>query len=202
MEKDRQPHRLYIAEFPCGVVKAGVTKLPRNVRGSLLRRDGEKCSRIYYGDFHKGGFGAERSLLAQLASMGRVVEGREWFVDLDFDAAKALTDRITRDCLERFGAPAMPAPKPRSTSRRGFASMSLELRREISSLGGIAAQKSGNSHRYTPETARAAGRKGGSEAHKAGVAHRWTSEEARVASLKARSLFFEPAKLSANKGAL
>lgn len=199
-----QPHRLYVAEFPCGVVKAGVTKLPRNVRGSLLRREGEKCSRIYYGDFHKGGFGAERNLLAQLATMGRVVEGREWFVDLDFDAAKALADRITCDCLERFGAPVIPAPKPRSTAKRGFASMSAERRKEIASLGGIASHKSGNAHRYTSETARDAGRRGGFEAHRAGVAHQWTSDEARAASLKARgrSLFFEPANLWTNKGAL
>ena len=43
---------------------------------------------------------------------------------------------------------------------RGFASMDHERRREIASAGGRAAQK-GTAHEWTPEEARAAGRKGG-----------------------------------------
>lgn len=38
--------------------------------------------------------------------------------------------------------------------------MSRERQREIAQLGGLAAQKSGNAHRYTSETAVAAGKLG------------------------------------------
>lgn len=44
---------------------------------------------------------------------------------------------------------------------RGFASMSMEKRRRISSLGGIAAHAKGVGHRFTSEEAREAGKKGG-----------------------------------------
>lgn len=46
-------------------------------------------------------------------------------------------------------------------SRKGFASMDAERHRQISSMGGKAAQESGNGHRFTPEEAVEAGRKGG-----------------------------------------
>jgi len=45
--------------------------------------------------------------------------------------------------------------------RRGFASMPLEKRRRIASLGGIAAHKKGTAHEWTSEEATEAGRKGG-----------------------------------------
>lgn len=44
---------------------------------------------------------------------------------------------------------------------RGFASMSPEKQREIASKGGRAAHAKGTAHEWTPEEARAAGRKGG-----------------------------------------
>lgn len=44
---------------------------------------------------------------------------------------------------------------------RGFASMDEEKQREIASLGGRAAHEKGTAHEFTPEEARAAGRKGG-----------------------------------------
>lgn len=44
---------------------------------------------------------------------------------------------------------------------RGFAAMSPEKRREISSLGGKSAHEKGTAHRFTSEEAREAGRKGG-----------------------------------------
>lgn len=44
---------------------------------------------------------------------------------------------------------------------RGFASMHPDKVRAIAALGGKAAQKTGKAHRWTPEEARAAGRKGG-----------------------------------------
>lgn len=46
-------------------------------------------------------------------------------------------------------------------SRRGFASMDVEKKREIASKGGKAAHASGNAHEFTSEEAREAGRKGG-----------------------------------------
>ena len=47
------------------------------------------------------------------------------------------------------------------TSRRGFASMSAEKKREIASKGGKAAHALGTAHKWTSAEAQAAGRKGG-----------------------------------------
>ena len=47
------------------------------------------------------------------------------------------------------------------TSRRGFASMDPEKKRLIASKGGRAAHEKGTAHEFTPDEARAAGRKGG-----------------------------------------
>ncbi|MCU0518096.1 MAG: KGG domain-containing protein [Oscillatoria sp. Prado101] len=44
---------------------------------------------------------------------------------------------------------------------RGFASMDEQKQREIASKGGHAAHEKGTAHEFTPEEARAAGRKGG-----------------------------------------
>jgi general stress protein YciG len=46
-------------------------------------------------------------------------------------------------------------------SSRGFASMDREKQREIASKGGRAAHEKGTAHEFTPDEARAAGRKGG-----------------------------------------
>src|SRR5437660_2726238 len=69
-------------------------------------------------------------------------------------------------------------------SRRGFASMDPEKRREIASKGGKAAHAQGSAHEFTPEEARIAGRKGGEAAHARGTAHQFTPEEAREAGRK------------------
>src|SRR5687768_17836227 len=47
------------------------------------------------------------------------------------------------------------------TSSRGFASMDSEKQREIARKGGRAAHAKGTAHEFTPDEARAAGRKGG-----------------------------------------
>lgn len=47
------------------------------------------------------------------------------------------------------------------TSRRGFASMDPEKKRMIASKGGRAAHEKGTAHEFSPDEARAAGRKGG-----------------------------------------
>ena len=46
-------------------------------------------------------------------------------------------------------------------SKRGFASMSTERRREIAREGGIAAHKKGAAHEFNSDEARRAGQKGG-----------------------------------------
>ena len=46
-------------------------------------------------------------------------------------------------------------------SGRGFAGMDPARQREISSKGGKAAHEKGTAHEFTPDEARAAGRKGG-----------------------------------------
>ena len=70
------------------------------------------------------------------------------------------------------------------TSKRGFAAMSPEVRKRIASLGGKAAQASGNAHRYTSEEARKYGSLGGKAAQAKGVAHTFTPAEAREAGKK------------------
>jgi general stress protein YciG len=49
--------------------------------------------------------------------------------------------------------------KPAKAGRRGFASMAPERQRELASMGGRAAHRSGNAHQFTPEEARLAGSK-------------------------------------------
>jgi uncharacterized protein len=71
-----------------------------------------------------------------------------------------------------------------TNKKRGFASMSAALQREIASKGGRAAHEKGKAHEFTQEEAREAGRKGGKSAHSRGTAHRFTSEEAREAGRK------------------
>lgn len=46
-------------------------------------------------------------------------------------------------------------------SKRGFASLSPERRKEIASNGGKKAHENGTAHKWTQETAKAAGHKGG-----------------------------------------
>lgn len=48
-----------------------------------------------------------------------------------------------------------------STADRGFASMDKDKQRRIASKGGKKAHANGRAHEWTPEEARAAGRKGG-----------------------------------------
>ncbi|MGE5609463.1 MAG: KGG domain-containing protein, partial [Bacillota bacterium] len=47
------------------------------------------------------------------------------------------------------------------TSKRGFASMDADKKRQIASKGGRAAHEKGTAHEFTPDEARQAGRKGG-----------------------------------------
>jgi len=46
-------------------------------------------------------------------------------------------------------------------TNRGFAAMDPEKQRKIASKGGKAAHAKGTAHEFTPEEAKAAGRKGG-----------------------------------------
>lgn len=56
--------------------------------------------------------------------------------------------------------------------KRGFAVMPKALQREIASKGGKAAHIKGTGHEFTPEEARAAGRKGGVASGKARAARK------------------------------
>ncbi len=49
----------------------------------------------------------------------------------------------------------------RPKKKRGFAAMDPARHREIASMGGLAADKGNKGHRFTEETARAAGKLGG-----------------------------------------
>lgn len=56
----------------------------------------------------------------------------------------------------------LPSPEnPRPRSRRGFASMDPEVRRELARKGGKTAHARGCAHEWTREEAANAGRKGG-----------------------------------------
>jgi uncharacterized protein len=46
-------------------------------------------------------------------------------------------------------------------SKHGFASLSTEERKRLASIGGKAAHAQGRAHEFTPEEARANGRRGG-----------------------------------------
>lgn len=48
-----------------------------------------------------------------------------------------------------------------SKSKRGFGSMDPEKQKKIAQMGGRAAHAQGRAHEFTPEEARANGRKGG-----------------------------------------
>jgi general stress protein YciG len=69
----------------------------------------------------------------------------------------------TKKATEKTDAtPAESKPK----TRRGFASMDRAQVRELASRGGRAAHEQGTAHEFTPEEARAAGRKGGLASHR------------------------------------
>lgn len=53
------------------------------------------------------------------------------------------------------------ANENKAPAKRGFAAMTKERQREISSMGGRAAHAQGKAHVFTSEEARIAGRKGG-----------------------------------------
>lgn len=55
-------------------------------------------------------------------------------------------------------------------SKKGFASMSVEKRRAIASMGGKKAHEVGTAHQFTTEEAKVAGKKGGSAKRQCGEA--------------------------------
>ena len=55
----------------------------------------------------------------------------------------------------------MATTQSAGTRTRGFASMSTDKQKEIARKGGQAAHARGTAHEFTPDEARAAGRKGG-----------------------------------------
>ena len=78
------------------------------------------------------------------------------------------------------------------TSRRGFASMDPEKKRMIASKGGKAAHQKGTAHEFTPDEARAAGRKGGEKVsvnrrHMAEIGRRGGRSSAAITEGSSRS---------------
>ncbi len=65
-------------------------------------------------------------------------------------------------------------------SKRGFAAMTPEMHRELSSRGGHTVQANGTAHRFTSESAKRAA----AIAYATGKVHHWTAEEAKEASRK------------------
>lgn len=55
----------------------------------------------------------------------------------------------------------MKGTEMKTKGKQGFASMSLEKRKAIAVMGGLAANSQGVAHKWTVESARAAGHKGG-----------------------------------------
>ena len=75
-----------------------------------------------------------------------------------------------------------------SKSKRGFGSMPPDQQKKIASSGGKAAHQQGRAHEFTPEEARAAGRKGGkkhSAEHLAEIGRRGGFKRAENARRKA-----------------
>jgi general stress protein YciG len=64
--------------------------------------------------------------------------------------------------IEEFNLPGQSVAK----QDRGFASMDRDKQRRIASQGGKIAHLKGTAHEWTPEEARAAGRKGGAASHR------------------------------------
>jgi general stress protein YciG len=71
------------------------------------------------------------------------------------------TGVTSTDCSPRSPQPASETPR----KPRGFAKMDPQLVSELAKRGGVAVHRAGTAHRFTPEEARAAGRKGGMATH-------------------------------------
>lgn len=75
-----------------------------------------------------------------------------------------ITNPSTTTSAPAPGATRKASPSAESATNklpRGFAAMEPAQQRRIASEGGRASHQSGRGHRFTPEEARAAGRKGG-----------------------------------------
>ncbi len=75
----------------------------------------------------------------------------------------ALHDMNRAEAHETTTQTAEAPPKPRKP--RGFAAMDRKRVSEIASKGGKAAHAAGTAHEFSPDEARAAGRKGGLAPH-------------------------------------
>jgi general stress protein YciG len=69
---------------------------------------------------------------------------------------------------------------------KGFAAMDPEKVKEIASLGGKAAQRTGKAHKWTPAEAVEAGRKGGQVTKERGTGNRFDSESGAEAAKNRR----------------
>jgi general stress protein YciG len=83
------------------------------------------------------------------------------------------------------------------TSQRGFASMDRARQREIARMGGRASHEKGKAHQFTPEEARAAGRKGGemisrNRQHMAEIGRRGGMRRGQAAAARAQETSTTP----------
>ena len=126
-----------------------------------------------------GGPGSGRSMQPRnIASELKVVRLREQGLTLaDIGRRLGISGSSSGRVLSRQGRADL-------LGRRGFAALTAERRRELSSKGGKAAHAAGTAHQFTTEEAVAAGAKGGKAAHARGTAHTFTVEEARLAGRK------------------
>lgn len=90
-------HRVYAAEFKCGVVKIGTTTQPGLRRTDGLRFNGSTPIRFHYGPTHQMAGWPEFCALKRMARMGAVHKGREWFTGVRFEIAKQLVEQVTRN---------------------------------------------------------------------------------------------------------
>jgi general stress protein YciG len=73
----------------------------------------------------------------------------------------------------------------KNKSKRGFAALTPERRRETARKGGKASA-AGAGHKWTPEQAISMARKGGRASSKSDKAHRFTSQTAKAAAAARR----------------
>lgn len=81
------------------------------------------------------------------------------------DPAKPGFSGPTPVALSGAPIPEATSSEARPKSRRGFACIDPERRREIARKGGKAAHAAGTAHQFTSDEARAAGKKGGTAPH-------------------------------------
>lgn len=111
--------RLYVLEVAGGVIKGGIARGTgaERVRQHRLALGGALLNE-YVSESYVRGIEAERMLLTRLATVGRLVRGREWFSGITF----AQASQIVREVAEQF-AHSDPDPRPSPFIRKPFSKL-------------------------------------------------------------------------------